>query len=264
MGDYKVGLVSEYEIINSNDSINLLVNLKDIKKLTTSRTNWNKANLNNGLIWIGGGGSYLINDQYFILVKRSHDAPSNPGKLTILSGLSDDCEEWKNPSLIKRELFEEVILLDHNKKLFFWPDIEKSSETIIKNSLKNTPYEHYTGSPIAGQWLNNIAKDKITVKDNDSIIQSMGLIHLNENHINFLFCCQITLPTNFAQIIQFIDSEFLTINGEKKFLHREVYFYDLNNEIILNTNLNKENSAELTSHAEFLIQKLIQERRKND
>ena len=264
MDDYQVGLISKFHMVQSDDSLSLQLHFNDIQQLDSPRKEWDAEHLKEGLVWVAGGGSYLINDQFLLLVKRSPSAPSNAGKLTIPTGLSDNQAEWKNPDLLKRELFEEVVFLDQTHKRFFWPAIDSSSEKIIHMALKDTSYENYQSSPIESYWIEEISQDLVIVEDEHQSHHVKGLIHLNQNHINVLWCCSIKLAKDFNRVISFIDTEYIVLQGKKSFLEREVCFYDLNNEIILNANLTQIESTELTSHAKYLIEKLKPKRRKND
>src|SRR5258708_342710 len=73
------------------------------------------ASLNQeGLYWISGGGTYIINHRYLIVVKRPETSRVNAGFFSIFTGRSDGYDEWINPMLVVRELFEELILCDNN------------------------------------------------------------------------------------------------------------------------------------------------------
>jgi hypothetical protein len=250
MEPFNVGFISNYKVINENDSVVIQLKSEDIKNLTLPRKEWTKKNLNDSLIWLGGGGSYLINNRYIVMVRRSITAPTNPGKVTLLTGLSDSKQEWNQPTLLKRELFEEVIFVDSINQKFFWPQIESDSLSVIKEALKDTPYEHFQGEALKSEWISSLAKDKVIIDQN----VFHGLIHLNGNHFNFLFCCKVEIPLALLSTLDFFDSEYEMVAGEKKFLRREVYFYDLNDEILLNNKFNKTNVSEITSQAEHFLE----------
>lgn len=256
MSDFNVGFVKKFKKVIAEGG-NLLLTLKyaDIEKLNIPRSRWNKSTLENTLIWIAGGGSYIINNTYLVLVKRSPTAQSNPGKLTIQTGLSDSEEEWKNPSLLKRELFEEVIILDHDSQNFYFPDCDVASEHIIRTTLKGTEFSEYHGVPIESEWLTSIEKDQVIVQSEGENLIAKGLLHFNENNLNILYCCKInqSLP---LEKINFFDAEFTMVNGKKKFLNREIYFYDLINKRVLDTSFQAASTYEFTEHAKYLIETL--------
>lgn len=65
-----------------------------------------------GLYWVSGGGSVLFNRRYLAVVERGADALVNPGMLSLFTGRSDGPAEWEDPSLLMRELLEELIIVD--------------------------------------------------------------------------------------------------------------------------------------------------------
>ncbi len=54
------------------------------------------------LLWGAGGGTYLVNGKYALMVKRSLEAPTNPGKWTFATGLGASYEELQDPRLFIR------------------------------------------------------------------------------------------------------------------------------------------------------------------
>lgn len=59
---------------------------------------------------LGGGGGVLFDRLWQVpLIKRSMDAPSNPGKWTIPTGRFETFEELISPDLMIRELWEELL-----------------------------------------------------------------------------------------------------------------------------------------------------------
>jgi hypothetical protein len=67
--------------------------------------------------WVSGGGTYLINGRYLPVVKRGKDARVNPGKFSLFTGRADSLRELLNPSLLARELFEELVLFRDGRPL---------------------------------------------------------------------------------------------------------------------------------------------------
>jgi len=65
------------------------------------------------LKFISGGGSYIFDDDWLLVVQRSDRTRINPGKLSLFTGRANSLVEFLNPRLVLRELFEEIWLFDH-------------------------------------------------------------------------------------------------------------------------------------------------------
>lgn len=90
---------------------------------------------------LGGGGGVLFDRFWQVpLIKRSGDAPSNPGKWTIPTGRFDTIEELIHPDLMIRELWEELIAC-HGQSVVHLQDIvgivnsEKKSKEFSINHM---------------------------------------------------------------------------------------------------------------------------------
>jgi hypothetical protein len=62
--------------------------------------------------WVSGGGTLLLNGRYLVVVQRSPDARVNPGKFSLFTGRADNAQERADPSLLVREMFEELLLFE--------------------------------------------------------------------------------------------------------------------------------------------------------
>jgi hypothetical protein len=62
--------------------------------------------------WISGGGTLLLNGRYLVVVRRSPDARVNPGKFSLFTGRADNAQERVDPSMLVREMFEELLLFE--------------------------------------------------------------------------------------------------------------------------------------------------------
>ena len=60
--------------------------------------------------WLSGGGTFLFQGRYLLLVRRAKDAKTNPGKFSVFTGRSEGLAEWIEPWKVVRELFEEVLM----------------------------------------------------------------------------------------------------------------------------------------------------------
>jgi hypothetical protein len=80
--------------------------------------------------WLSGGGTILLNGHYLPIVRRSAGARVNPGKFSLFTGRADDAQERANPTLLVRELFEELLLFEGETLLV--PQCEEFQHVIEK------------------------------------------------------------------------------------------------------------------------------------
>lgn len=256
MVEPKLGIARPFSLTEVEGRKSLSVKFDDISMLETPRSEWVSKLTQDSLLWIAGGGTYLINDRYMLLVKRSADAPSNPGKLTILTGLSDNLEEWREPGHLIRELFEEVVLIDQKRACFYWPSSHLESESVIKQALADTAYADFSGYPLNSSLLVAVERDEVVVHDGEKTYISNGLVHLKANQINLLHCIQFDAPIDF-ETLTYLDTEFIYEDGKKKFLNRDIFFYDLHKQCIVDLSYRATDSEILTDHAKSLVEELL-------
>jgi nucleotide sugar dehydrogenase len=226
------------------------------------------------LLWAAGGGSYVLGEKYMPLVKRSADSPSNPCRLTISTGLSDYFEEMINPTLLIRELFEEIVILDKDENLlipkFTGEDVSNLrqinhlSETAITLASKRAGISWKGVRFVKANIVKNLLIDEVEVICSDLERTSSALIHHDEMHgtINVLFA--ILLPElNSIKELSFFDTEMhISANRRSYPLDRKIFLYDLETNDLLSTDKNEVvNDAKplMTSHAEFLIEYIQKE-----
>jgi len=115
------------------DADQITVNLSEIQE---SEIILNDAERNSHIeldsyFYLSGGGSFLIDGRYLLVVKRDVNVMVNPGKISLFTGKSNNYQEWLDPSLCTRELFEELTLFYDGKLLLlrnkeFQPVIDSS------------------------------------------------------------------------------------------------------------------------------------------
>lgn len=66
--------------------------------------------------YISGGGSYLFDNEWLLVVRRDMRTLINPGKLSLFTGRANGLAEWLQPRLVFRELLEEVSIYDSDRR----------------------------------------------------------------------------------------------------------------------------------------------------
>lgn len=256
MPDSLIGFLPHYELSQDNECVTLKIDLDQIIDFShVSRDHWSDSIYQNGLIWLAGGGAYLLQNRYVVLVRRSMTAPSNPGCLTLSTGLSDGLQEWADPSLIRREMFEEVVLLDRKQQFYYYPKCDSIASQVVEGALLESPFQNWRAQGVSSQYVTSLQHDRIVITQHEKQNIFEGLLHLNGNQVNFLFAIELQLPQAISEI-EFYDSEFKIENGNKIFLKREIFLYDLKTERVLDLKMQMVSGFSFTEHAQFFIKKL--------
>ncbi|CAL7964069.1 conserved hypothetical protein [Gammaproteobacteria bacterium] len=229
-----------YELVSlvPNSSIileerGLLVNLDAIKSIdfVYNDSMFNDKVKDGNYFWVSGGGSFLINGRYILLVKRGNNAKTNPGKFSLFNGRADNVSELINPNLVIRELFEELLLF-YDKTLLY-PIVPKYQHIIDKI---------YKNATIVGILRENDITMSIKVKLYETLLQTHKhkvvvvyknkrhdynlIYHINNtNDINVLFLLSLELQD--VTKLTAIDGECYFIGNDLIRSHREIYVYDL-------------------------------------
>jgi hypothetical protein len=243
---YETCFIQDYKMSNNSmGGVTLEVNpLNNTASLKVSRRDWSREVLGRGLVWLGGGGAYVINSRYVVMIKRDDFAPSNPGKLTIATGLSDSRTEWSNPNLLMRELFEEVLLVGISGEIVV-PIVQGLEDLARKTIPKLAPsgretiliQADYADEPVDMLILNG---EKFP-----------GILSINENScsVNFMRAIGLNIPDIFSY--DFIDTE-TDENGKQ--LNRKIFLWDLFKGELLETSGESAVSAiQFTEHAKALL-----------
>ena len=101
------------------DADQITINLRDIQKseVIINDSDRNSRIGSDSYFYLSGGGSFLIDGRYLLVVKRDSNVMVNPGKISLFTGRSNNYQEWLNPSFCTRELFEELTLFYDGKLL---------------------------------------------------------------------------------------------------------------------------------------------------
>lgn len=260
-------------VLNNELGIELSVNIpsKDQLKPIRTRNKYKEAN-GDGRFWLAGGGSYLINEKYLVLIRRSIDAYTNPGKLSLATGRSDSYEELLNPRLIIRELFEELAIIEGNSLVL--PELSNTDLCLSNDEILNLSISGLSNIKInpkgvfwkSANFNSSINKDFLTLSSNSEVREQLECclcIGEKNRDINLLYVVEIK-NLDLAKIKLF-DME-LDENISEKHLNREIYLLDIASNLLAYTTTSegflkpylKNNLCDLkiTEHASFLIERL--------
>jgi hypothetical protein len=240
--------------INNPTEFDLITSLKNLSKINCIR-------------WASGGGVYLINKRWIPLIQRSNDSTTNPGKITIASGRSDNIEEILDPRLIIRELFEEIclsidkkILIPIFQKNYFFNNLKIRNYILDNNCINQTNLQEIG---INSSLNESLYKDRLRIYlENSQIQESDVLFHIANNGIEINFMHVVELEINTLDHLHLHDTEkIITMNGFKM-LKRLICIYDLRDEVMYKLpdgyfeNREKFSDWHLTEHADYLLKKI--------
>lgn len=210
--------------------------------------------------WVSGGGTYLLNKRYLILVKRGDSAIVNAGKYSLFTGRANSLEEILNPTLLIRELFEELILFSDEGT--YYP-ICKEYQGIIDEVYQDLS-DKFELEQKRFKYLNlHIINDfnrTILLKHSGNAHEFRLNFHINSrNDINILFLLSAHLDIS---DLSASDGEY-HISGQEIVRHnRKIYLYDiLNSKAKEITDGAKQESIiitydKMTEHLNYLINQL--------
>ena len=197
-----------------------------------------KRNLDlNHFFYISGGGTYLINERYLVVVKREAHSIVNAGRWSIFTGRASGSGEHRNPTLVLRELFEELLVYCGQSLCY--------PRNLRHQKIIDQAYS------VRGQTAANIdlrevdlSNCKLTVYEGARVLYSdNAFISINRNNdINMIFL--FTLNCDLTQI-SFKDGE---VDGR---CPREIALLDLKNMTLVGPqNLGEQrHDEELCDHA---------------
>jgi hypothetical protein len=256
MSYYKIlSLNKDEEIFISNDHIKVNCDF-NIKETIESDEQYKRVFNQDSFYWISGGGTFLINQRYLVVVQRNSFSSINSGKLSLFTGRADSLQEWEQPSLLKREIFEELLLYEDNKLL------------IPNHTLATPVYDNLAKLGI----IRRNYKNKLTLKESDRIKKQSVEVNGQNEFINF----HVNLKTNDVNVLSVFeidldipslsakDGEYHLTNEKIIRHHRRIYLWDiLTNELINITNSQERHhsklnalSFEVTEHLQFIINQL--------
>jgi hypothetical protein len=169
-------------------------------------------------LWVGGGGLLLI-DRYVVALRRSLSAYSNPGKVTLPTGRSDNAREWANPALLVREMFEEILMVSEGNLLI--PNLPDAAAVILPAAQSIGLTDHAT-RPVT--WSAIAGPDCFTVNG----VPFAGVWHVERQlgEVNYIQLFHWDLPLSELNSLTFYDSEWGLVNEVYQPLHREIILLD--------------------------------------
>lgn len=176
-------------------------------------------------IWVSGGGTWLLNNKYLLIVQRAPGAKINPGKFSLFTGRADNMGELLYPESLVRELFEELILFtDHQ---LYKPDCEIFSETIDHIYAKLVDALELDIAKARPLLLNHLlcTPKKVVVTDRDTQWEGELDFHISSNgEVNILFVLAGDVD---VEKLQAMDGEYHLKDGKVVRQNRSIYIYDL-------------------------------------
>lgn len=205
-----------------------------------------------GYYWLSGGGSYLINRRYIPVIRRRRDSIVNPLKISIFTGRSDNYKERLSPSLMTRELFEELLLFVGDKVVY---PVNEKYQSIIDKVYR--VHEQIRSDIISQEKIEveikNLRLTENTIKIGKTIHQDIDVCINKNNDINALSIFSIDLDINIEDLI-LRDGEHYRERDFVKFANREILLIDIvNNKIIANSESADLTDEMLTCNAKYAI-----------
>jgi hypothetical protein len=176
--------------------------------------------------WVSGGGTYLVNDRYLVVVKRALETAVNPGKFSLFTGRSDDHNERINPRGLVRELFEELILYSGDK--FLYPKCSKY-QNIIDCCYKDFErFENLIPSESFDLELKETDIDDRSIEivngnSKEEINLTWHVNGVNDVNVLFLFKVNTDIKNIYAR-----DAEYHIEENNLIFHDRDVFLLDIN------------------------------------
>ena len=209
---------------------------------------FNKVLKPKNYFYISGGGSFLFNKRYLMLVMRDNKTLVNSNKISLFTGRSNSFEEWQNPTLVMRELFEEVSIYKGMSLLSYK---NKKYQNIINQVFNKESVLNSNFLDIEEFKISNL---RLVISNSNKIIwDNKVFMHISKNNdLNLLYFFNINFNPVKLKFTSYED------NLDNK---RQVLFYDLLTKEMLyldkkNSFMPKIKSYELTEHCQFAIEHL--------
>lgn len=203
------------------------------------------------LFWVSGGGSLLINDRYLPIVQRHSTSKFNPNLFSLFTGRADSVEEWINPNLLVRELFEELLIKEDSH--YICPDSKDFNDVVSSVYDKFYKFNILSSNDVLYREISTygISQKRIIINHNNNKIIIPVHYHINKfNDVNVIYIFKINLN---LKCINFIDGEFYIYNNNLKNLSRKIFILDMHEDIILDQDLNSRFSVNDSLFTEHLF-----------
>lgn len=169
----------------------------------------NKRLNSDSYFYLSGGGSFLVNGRYLLVVKRDAKALVNPGKFSLFTGRSNNYDEWLNPTFCVRELFEELTLFSKGNLLL----LRNNHFQPIIDAIYALDYRSDSNILIEARLISQ-SKTQLNVNSKNGNRHHQVLMVISEgNDINCLFIFEINIPLKGLTVI---DSE---VRGSKRLVY---------------------------------------------
>jgi len=209
--------------------------------------------------WLSGGGTYLVNNKYLIVVRRGLGSGVNPGKYSLFTGRVDNEAELVNPSLMVRELFEELVLFSEGRLCYPicepWQDL---IDNIYAGLRSKFGIQYQDTLPLHLSPCRD-HDQRIAVKRNGKSREFKLNFHINgRQDINVLFLLSANIDIS---KLSAIDGEYIDNGGLENSGSRDIFLFDpLRSEARLLSGSNRVSDsvqtvddAEMTEHLRFLV-----------
>jgi len=167
---------------------------------------------------VSGGGSYIVDERYLLVVQRDANALVNPNMYSLFTGRSNDVYEWINPDLCVRELFEEVTLYQDGDGLSL---INQRFQSVIDSYYK-TDFKSKKSIPIKISLAEQSTVNLMITSDHGSNEHKLPLIVSKNGDINCVFIFELEVSL----------SRLSAIDKEDGGLERKVHVLDIENLMI--------------------------------
>lgn len=200
---------------------------------------------NGDILYVSGGGSVVLAGRYLLVVQREANARIHPGKFSLFTGRADGLGERENPSLLARELFEELLLYRGGQLV--WP-LNPQYQQIIDRI--------YTGLGHKRDEAVGVAFGSLPLPTRPLVVTSRGVTrrfdlawHLSsKGEINVLQLFSVDLRPQ----------DLVARDGEG--LDRSIWAYDMESSgatpVGAGAGQRKLNDADMTEHLAFTIRSL--------
>jgi hypothetical protein len=242
----------------------LVINLDaaNLEQIINSDRIFLNSSLDHSYFWVSGGGTYLINNRYLVIVKRSSWSKVNPNQYSLFTGRADSILELTQPNLLVRELFEELILTTNSH--IYYPKFSFPDQN-IQDTIDRTYQDLEQKFNLDLNQYQDLNLDLISTFDQDIDLKyqesdrhfKLNFYINSKNDINilFLFSVHLDISDLLAQ-----DGEYHLSEDGKLIKHnREIYLYDLKTHTIqgVSSNSNQKiteiTNSQITEHLSYLI-----------
>ncbi len=219
------GLVPGSEIVEGKNSLKVDVSHVFQRSFAYNDADVLAARQSGNYIWASGGGTYLLNGRYLLVVQRPVHVKVNPGKFSLFTGRADNEAELLNPVLLIRELFEELVLFS-GRQLYkpICEGFQEIVDQVYERLITDLQIRSIDAIPL---YLNHLlcAPKTISVTNHGERWEGEFDCHVNNNgevNIVFVLSGEVDIRT-----LQALDGEYHLSEGSAVSQNRKIYLYDL-------------------------------------